>query len=61
MNKNLKYKKVLLKISGEALLGEQEFGIDPKPVEMIAHEIKKAHDLGIPIISEAEFVQMITS
>ena len=49
MNKNLKYKKVLLKISGEALLGEQEFGIDPKPVEMIAHEIKKAHDLGVQV------------
>lgn len=49
MNKELKYKKVLLKISGEALLGEQEFGIDPKPVEMIANEIKKAHELGVQI------------
>ena len=45
----LKYKKILLKISGEALLGEQEFGIDPKPVEMIAHEIKKVHDLNVQI------------
>ena len=41
MENNLKYKKILLKISGEALLGDQEFGIDPKPVEMIAEEIKK--------------------
>ncbi len=45
----LKYKKILLKISGEALLGEQEFGIDPKPVEMIANEIKKVHDLNVQI------------
>ena len=45
----LKYKKILLKISGEALLGEQEFGIDPKPVEMIAHEIKKVHYLNVQI------------
>ncbi len=49
MKKDLKYKKILLKISGEALLGEQEFGIDPKPVEMIATEIKKAHELGVQV------------
>lgn len=49
MGKDLKYKRVLLKISGEALLGDQEFGIDPKPVEMIAHEIKKAHTEGAEI------------
>ncbi len=46
---DLKYKKILLKISGEALLGSQEFGIDPVPVEMIANEIKKAHDTGVQI------------
>ncbi len=44
-----KYQKILLKISGEALLGSQEFGIDPKPVEMICNEIKKVHDLGVQI------------
>ncbi len=49
MENKLKYKRILLKISGEALLGEQEFGIDPKPVEMIANEIKKAHDEGAEI------------
>lgn len=45
----LKYKRILLKISGEALLGNQEFGIDPVPVEMIAHEIKLAYDEGAEI------------
>lgn len=49
MVSELKYKRVLLKISGEALLGDQEFGIDPKPVEMIANEIKLAHDEGAQI------------
>lgn len=49
MGKDLKYKRILLKISGEALLGTQEFGIDPKPVEMIAAEIKDAHDEGAEI------------
>ncbi|GBF23441.1 uridylate kinase [Candidatus Gastranaerophilus sp. (ex Termes propinquus)] len=46
---DLKYKRILLKISGEALLGEQEFGIDYAPVASICSEIKKAHDLGVQI------------
>ncbi|MDO5438024.1 MAG: UMP kinase [bacterium] len=45
----MKYNKILLKISGEALMGSQEFGIDPVPVEKIANEIKKAHDMGAQI------------
>ena len=45
----LKYKRILLKISGEALLGDQQFGIDQKPVMMIAGEIKKARDLGAEV------------
>lgn len=49
MKDNLKYKRVLIKISGEALLGEQQFGIDQNPVRMIAEEIKKARDLGAEI------------
>ncbi|MDD3436674.1 MAG: UMP kinase [Candidatus Gastranaerophilales bacterium] len=49
MGKDLKYKRILLKISGEALLGKQEFGIDPAPVEMIANEIKSAYDAGAQI------------
>lgn len=49
MGKDLKYKRILLKISGEALLGDQEFGIDQKPVQMIANEIKIAHDAGAEI------------
>ncbi len=46
---SLKYKRILLKISGEALLGEQQFGIDQHPVRMIAEEIKAARDAGAEI------------
>ena len=45
----MQYKRILLKISGEALLGVQQFGIDQEPVKMIAEEIKKAIDLGAQI------------
>ena len=48
-NVDLKYKRILLKISGEALLGEQQFGIDQNPVKRIAEEIKAARELGAEI------------
>lgn len=44
-----KYKRVLLKLSGEALMGNQTSGIDPKIVNQIAEEIKMAHELGIQL------------
>ena len=43
------YKRILLKMSGEALKGTAEFGIDPKTVKEIAEQIKMVHDLGIEI------------
>ncbi len=45
----MKYKRILLKISGEALLGEQQFGIAPEPVQMICREIKQATDMGAQV------------
>ncbi len=45
----MKYKRILLKISGEALLGEQQFGIDQNPVKMIANEIKKVTKAGAEV------------
>jgi len=44
-----KYKRVVLKLSGEALAGEKGFGIDPRIVKEIAQEIKEVHELGIEI------------
>jgi len=44
-----KYKRILLKLSGEALMGDQEFGIDPKVLGRYAEEIKLVHNLGVQI------------
>src|SRR5947209_1626264 len=43
------FRRVLLKLSGEALLGEQSFGIDVKVARSVADEIKQAHQLGTQI------------
>ena len=43
------YKRVLLKLSGEALMGKRSFGIDPEMVSLIASEIKEIVDLGIQL------------
>ena len=49
-SKNLmKYKRILLKLSGEALMGERQYGIDPERLAEYAEEIKKIHDKGIEI------------
>ena len=45
----MKYKRILLKLSGEALMGDQQFGIDPKRLEQYSSEIKKVHDLGVEL------------
>ena len=49
MEEKLKYSRILLKVSGEALMGDEKFGISHEPVMMIANEIKRAHDLGAQI------------
>ena len=43
------FRRVLLKLSGEALLGEQSFGIDVKVARSVAEEIKQAHAIGTQI------------
>src|SRR5258707_7275137 len=47
MSAVLKYRRVLLKISGEALMGERDYGLDPLMIERIAAEIQSVHDLGV--------------
>ena len=44
-----KYKRILLKLSGEALLGDHQYGIDPKIANMIARQVKKVAGLGMQI------------
>ena len=43
------YQRVLLKLSGEVLAGEEGFGIDPTKATQLATEVKSIHDLGIDI------------
>ena len=43
------YKRILLKLSGEALMGEKQFGIDPKRLEDYAEEIKTVVDKGVEV------------
>ncbi|HTN43270.1 MAG TPA: UMP kinase [Nitrospiria bacterium] len=44
-----KYQRVLLKISGEVLAGDQGYGIDPKVIDAVSTEIKDIHDLGVEV------------
>jgi uridylate kinase len=44
-----RFKRILLKISGEALMGDQGFGIKPEVVGKICEEVKQAHELGVDI------------
>src|SRR3989441_2271501 len=48
-NNSPAFRRVLLKISGEALIGEQPFGIDVNVSRSVAEEIKQVHDLGIQV------------
>lgn len=41
------FKRILLKLSGEALMGDKGYGIDPQVAFSIAREIKEVHDLGV--------------
>jgi uridylate kinase len=43
------YKKILLKLSGEALMGDKTYGLDPATVRFMAAEIKKVYDMGVEI------------
>lgn len=45
----MKYKRILLKLSGEALMGNRQFGIDPERLKEYAEEIKSAIELGVEV------------
>ncbi len=45
----MKYKRIMLKLSGEALMGERDYGIDPQVVQSIAEQIKEVAELGVQI------------
>ncbi|MGE5497123.1 MAG: uridine monophosphate kinase, partial [Syntrophothermus sp.] len=45
----IKYKRLLLKLSGESLMGKKGHGIDPSVLDFFSTEIKKVHDLGVQV------------
>jgi uridylate kinase len=45
----MKYKRVLLKLSGEALMGEMQYGIDPKILEQYAQDVKTVAEAGVEV------------
>lgn len=45
----MKYQRILLKLSGESLMGEQSYGIDPKKVAAFVQEIKEVYNQGVAI------------
>ena len=46
---DLKFNRIVLKLSGEALSGKQGYGIDPETILSIAHQIKSVHELGVEL------------
>jgi uridylate kinase len=45
----IKYKRVLIKVSGEALAGDDRFGVNPDELEKVASQIKEIHDAGVEV------------
>ena len=44
-----KFKRVLIKLSGEALMGDLDYGTDPATVQRIAQQLKAVHDRGVEV------------
>ena len=49
INSKIKYTRVLIKISGETLMGDSEYGLDPPTVDLVAKDIISVHKLGVEI------------
>ena len=45
----MKYKRILLKLSGESLLGKQEYGLDPEMLQLYAKDVKEVVDQGLEV------------
>ncbi len=49
MSSGPRYRRVLLKLSGEGLMGNREYGLDPDMVSMVAQEVKTVHAMGVQV------------
>ena len=45
----MQYRRILVKLSGEALMGQRDYGLDPETVERIAQDVKQVHDEGVEV------------
>ncbi|HVC29007.1 MAG TPA: UMP kinase, partial [Gammaproteobacteria bacterium] len=48
-NQTPAYRRILLKMSGEALMGGADYGVDPHVIKHLAEEVRDVHDLGVQI------------
>jgi uridylate kinase len=48
-NQTPAYHRILLKLSGEALMGDADFGVDPVVIKRLAEEVRDVHDLGVQV------------
>jgi len=49
MPTEIKYRRILLKLSGEGLMGSRDFGLDPETVDRICSEVREVHEAGVEI------------
>jgi uridylate kinase len=49
MTDTSKYRRVLLKISGEALMGTRDYGLDPEVVNRVAADVRQVHEMGVEV------------
>ena len=54
----MKYKRILLKLSGEALMGEQQYGIDAERLNQYSQEIKVVKELGVEIAFPSQTIYL---
>ena len=57
----VKYNRIILKISGEALAGDKGTGINPTVISHLAKEIKSVHDLGVEVAVTCGVVKLALS
>ncbi|MGA9856017.1 MAG: UMP kinase [Gammaproteobacteria bacterium] len=48
-NQTPAYRRILLKMSGEALMGDADYGVDPPVIKRLAEEVRDVHDLGVQV------------
>lgn len=49
MGAKAKFRRVLLKISGEALMGDRDYGLDPATLDRVAGEVRTVHEIGVEV------------